>query len=79
MFFVCQTISQLQSAQRLKLSTQFVFNKIFTEMDTNAGIEPMQMTEDPSTQTAGGTKPLHRFLRGEPKTVGVREQTATQS
>ncbi|XP_027030384.2 uncharacterized protein si:ch1073-291c23.2 isoform X2 [Tachysurus fulvidraco] len=41
------------------------------EMDTNAGIEPMRMTEGPSTQTAGGTKPLHRFLRGEPKTVGI--------
>ncbi|XP_060720359.1 membrane-spanning 4-domains subfamily A member 15 [Tachysurus vachellii] len=40
-------------------------------MDTNAGIEPMRMTEGPSTQIAGGTKPLHRFLRGEPKTVGI--------
>ncbi|XP_017317113.1 uncharacterized protein si:ch1073-291c23.2 isoform X3 [Ictalurus punctatus] len=40
------------------------------EMDTNADSEPTQLMEGPSTQTAGGTKPLHRFLRGEPRTVG---------
>ncbi|KAF4071511.1 hypothetical protein AMELA_G00274050 [Ameiurus melas] len=41
------------------------------EMDANAGSEPTQLMEGPSTQTAGGTKPLHRFLRGEPRTVGI--------
>lgn len=44
-------------------------------MDTSAGSEPMQRIEGPSTQTAGGTKPLHRFLKGEPRTVGVREKS----
>ncbi|KAB5518435.1 hypothetical protein PHYPO_G00165870 [Pangasianodon hypophthalmus] len=41
------------------------------EMDTNAGSEPMQEIKGPSTQTAGGAKPLHRFLRGEPRSVGI--------
>ncbi|KAG7314063.1 hypothetical protein KOW79_022559 [Hemibagrus wyckioides] len=41
------------------------------EMDTNAGMEGTQTIDKPSTQTAGGSKPLHRFLRGEPKTVGI--------
>ncbi|XP_060772864.1 membrane-spanning 4-domains subfamily A member 15 [Neoarius graeffei] len=40
-------------------------------MDTNASSEPMQEIQGPSTQTVGGTKPLHRFLRGEPRTVGI--------
>ncbi|KAF7686806.1 hypothetical protein HF521_015199 [Silurus meridionalis] len=40
------------------------------EMETNEGNDPMQIT-GPSIQTAGGTKPLHRFLRGEPRTVGI--------
>ncbi|XP_046699444.1 membrane-spanning 4-domains subfamily A member 4A [Silurus meridionalis] len=39
-------------------------------METNEGNDPMQIT-GPSIQTAGGTKPLHRFLRGEPRTVGI--------
>ncbi|KAF5895640.1 membrane-spanning 4-domains subfamily A member 15-like, partial [Clarias magur] len=43
----------------------------FTEMDTNQGSEPMQEIVGPSTQTTGGSKPLHRFLKGEPKTVGI--------
>ncbi|KAK3523332.1 hypothetical protein QTP86_029496 [Hemibagrus guttatus] len=45
--------------------------RFISEMDTNAGIEATQMLDNPSTQTAGGSKPLHRFLRGEPKTVGI--------
>lgn len=48
-------------------------------MDTIAGGEPMQEMGGPTTQTAGGTKPLHRFLRGEPKTVGVREKHLHQT
>ncbi|TSP25434.1 Nucleolar RNA helicase 2 [Bagarius yarrelli] len=40
-------------------------------MDSNAGNESTQRIEGPGTKTTGGAKPLHRFLRGEPRTVGI--------
>ncbi|KAK1792657.1 hypothetical protein P4O66_012597 [Electrophorus voltai] len=42
-------------------------------MDTNSGREglPAEGAQPPGTTMTGGQKPLHRFLRGEPKSVGI--------
>lgn len=30
---------------------------------------------EPVTMVTGGSKPLHRFLKGQPKSIGVRHTT----
>ncbi|XP_036403252.1 membrane-spanning 4-domains subfamily A member 4A [Megalops cyprinoides] len=35
------------------------------------GITPAEDERKPNTTVVGGSKPLHRFIRGEPKTIGV--------
>lgn len=63
---------------------EFFAIKTFSRTLQSCTVSAADMAENQPTGDAGeyistvtgGTKPLHRFLRGEPKSIGVRQYTA---
>ncbi|CAB1338547.1 unnamed protein product, partial [Coregonus sp. 'balchen'] len=61
-------------------STQFCFRQaslvivlqqIIMSMNMASDISPAGVVGGANTTTVGGSKPLHRFMRGEPKSIGI--------